>query len=275
MKIDVVDIEKRIGIQLLFDFKSPENALKYSLNHGFAAIELNMSSPAFFPENIDEDSRKILSSSQIPILLHAPDGLSFFNLHNKPLEATVDRLCEIIDFADEIRARCVTIHLGSSYRISVGGKLTLIHEFFPQEYEYALRSSLTRLSEYAKDKTFLCVENTSGSRYNLSKKVLRDFLNKEQLYLTWDIGHTNELKGNKKIKEIEFMQDYLHLIRNCHLHDNHGEWDEHNIIGEGNIDFLFYLSKLVNLDIYFIIEVRPKERAIESYRRLKQILQSQ
>ncbi len=267
------DLIKRIGIQILFDIADPKKALEYTEKHGLGALELNMTSPPFFPENIDDVSRKALISSKIPILLHAPNGLSLFNLHKKPLDAVIDRLLEIIDFAHEIKARCLTIHLGSSYKISVAGELKPIHEILPERYEFTLRYSLERLSEYSRGKTLLCVENTSGFRYDLSLRIMREFLNREQIYLTWDIGHTNRLKGAMRDREIDFMQEYSHLIRNCHIHDNHGGWDEHNIIGEGNVDFDFYLSKLVDLQTYLIIEVRPRERAIESYIRLKKILQ--
>ncbi|MDO9575207.1 MAG: sugar phosphate isomerase/epimerase [bacterium] len=267
-----MDIKERIGFQVLFDFKDPGEALDYAVEQGFSAIEFNMSSPAFFPENISEKTRRMLSISPIPVLLHAPDGLSLFNLHRKPLEGIVDRLCEVIDLADEIKARCVTIHLGSTFHISEGGQMKFMHKLFPKEYESALRYSLKRLSDYAKTKTFLCVENTSGFRYNLSHKVLKDFLSDEELYLTWDIGHTNRLKGEEREREERFMLEYAHLIKNCHIHDNSGGWDEHTVIGDGNIDFIHYLSKLEKLDTYFIIEVRPKERAVESYARLKKML---
>jgi sugar phosphate isomerase/epimerase len=267
-----MDIKERIGFQVLFDFEDQKEAVNYAIRQGFSAIEFNMSSPAFFPENVSEGSRRALATSPIPVLLHAPDGLSLFNLHRKPLEGIIGRLCEVIDLSDEIRARCVTIHLGSTFHVSEGGQLKLMHELFPEEYESALRYSLTKLSEYAKTKTLLCVENTSGFRYSLSHTVMRDFLSDEQIYLTWDIGHTNMLEGREREKEERFMLEYSHLIKNCHVHDNNSGWDEHNIVGEGNIDFTHYLTILEKLDAYLIIEVRPKERAVESYRRLKRML---
>ncbi len=267
-----MDIKERIGFQALFDFKDAREALDYAVRQGFSAIEFNMSSPAFFPENVGEGSRRALSASPIPVLLHAPDGLSLFSLHRKPLDAVICRLSEVVDFAGEIGARCVTIHLGSTFHISEGGRMKFMHELFPGEYEAELRYSLKRLSEYAKEKTLLCVENTSGFRYPLSHRVLRELLADEQLYLTWDIGHTNRLKGEERKREESFMLEYARLIKNCHIHDNHGDWDEHNVIGEGNIDFRYYLSLLEKLDTYFIIEVRPRDRAVESYERLKEML---
>jgi sugar phosphate isomerase/epimerase len=94
------------------------------------------------------------------------------------------------------------------------------------------------------------------------------------LSLTWDIGHTNILKGTNKKEEEDFFIRFLDRIKNCHIHDNNGEWDEHNIIGKGNIDFKKYFSILNNTNSYFILEVRPKERAIKSYKRLKFLLSS-
>lgn len=267
-----MELKKRIGIQILYGVKDAREGLDYAIREGFSAIEFNLSSPIFFPENISDSAKRRLCSSPIPVLLHAPDGLSFFNLHKKALESAIERHYEVIDLGYEIGARCVTIHLGSSSHISESGKLRLMHEIFPEEYESALRYSLKKLSDYAKAKTLLCVENTAGFKYRLAHKVLRDFLSKRELYLTWDIGHTSILKREERKREESFMLEFAELIKNCHVHDNNGDWDEHNIIGEGNIDFSHYLPILKKLDAYLIIEVRPKERAVESYRRLKEQL---
>jgi sugar phosphate isomerase/epimerase len=51
------------------------------------------------------------------------------------------------------------------------------------------------------------------------------------------------------------------------MHDNNGEWDQHNIIGEGNIDFKPYFELLADSDNYYIFEVRPKESAMECVNR--------
>jgi len=258
----------KIGYQALFDFKDAFEAIEFGIEHSFDCVELNQINPSFLPEKYSAVQRERLKNYLFPILIHAPESLSLFNTHRKVLDATLERIYEIIDFGREIDAKGITLHLGSTFTISVGGELIPIHNIL-QEYRDALQHSLIKLAEYSDKKIKLCIENTAGFRYDFSKEVLKNTLETHNLWLTWDIGHTHKIGKTLAQEDEKFFLNFIEKINEVHLHDNHGEWDEHNVIGTGTIDFKYYFELLKSIDPYFIIEVRPKERALESFEALK------
>lgn len=264
-------IRKRLGYQALFDTEDVEEALKYASENGFGAVELNMNDINFLPENcMDEDRRrlqKIAKKLDLSMLLHAPEGLNMMNVHEGVRFAVVERLKEIVDLARDLGASCVTVHLGMSSVISVGGKLVPLHRVYPELYKEAIRSSLHELGEYAKEKTSICLENTEITNERIVREVLVELLRDGNLFLTWDIGHSHQYKTKVRQWEEEFFLDHRKRIKNVHIHDNNGKWDEHNIIGSGTLDLEHYLGILVDLNPFMIFEVRPRERAVECLRR--------
>lgn len=260
----------KLGYQALFDFEDAFEAIEFGIKQGFKCVELNQTNPVFFPEKYSAKQRKKLKNCKFPILLHAPESLSLFNLHKNVLSEILERIFEIIDFAKEIDAQGVTLHLGATFTISIDGKGVWIHEILHEEYRKTLEYSLIKLKKYARNKTRLCIENTSGLRYGFAKKTVEKLLTDKKLWLTWDIGHTNRL-GNKKIDKSLFVK-FIRQVNTVHVHDNHGREDEHIVPGSGNIDFKYYFEILKPVNPYLILETRPKKRAIESLKYILPVL---
>lgn len=264
-------ILKTVGYQAMFDVKDAFEAIEFGIEKGFSCVELNLTSPALCPENYSHEDRKKLRNYEFPILLYAPQGLSLFSLHQPVVEGTLSRLFEIIDFAAELNVKLITIHIGSTFHISLDGKTPYIHEILPDKHAEGLKISLLRIAGYSKDKIPVAIENTGGFRYNLSYKVLDEILADKYLFLTWDIGHTNNLKARKREAEENFFLKFLNKIKNLHIHDNKGNWDEHAILGSGTVDFRRYFKIFENMDVYFTLETRPKEKALQSLEILKKM----
>ena len=105
----------------------------------------------------------------------------------------------------------------------------------------------------------------------MSQKVLDEILTDKYLFLTWDIGHTNNLKAREREAEEKFFFKFLSKVKNVHIHDNKGDWDEHAVIGSGTVDFQKYFKIFENMDVYFTLEIRPKEKALQSLEILKEM----
>ncbi|HID93087.1 MAG TPA: sugar phosphate isomerase/epimerase [bacterium (Candidatus Stahlbacteria)] len=260
-----------IGYQALFDVRDAFEAIEFGIEKGFSCVELNLTSPALCPENYSHEDRKKLRNYEFPILLHAPQGLSLFSLHQPVINGTLNRLFEIIDFGEELNVKLITIHIGSTFHVSLDGKTPYIHEILPDKYAEGLKRSLVRIAEYSKDKVPVAIENTGGFRYDLSHKVLDEVLTDKYLFLTWDIGHTNNLKARERETEEKFFLKFLNKVKNVHIHDNKGDWDEHAVIGSGTVDFQRYFKTFENIDVYFILETRPKEKALQSLEILRKM----
>jgi sugar phosphate isomerase/epimerase len=278
MKMRNEKIGRRLGYQALFDAEDIDDALVYAKDNGFGAVELNLNGLNFLPENyLGEDRRRVRKMAEkmgVQMLLHAPEGLNLLNVQDGVRMAVVERLKEVVDYARDLSAACVTFHLGFSSAISVEGKMLPLYKAYPELYKEVVTSALLELSEYAKGKTNLCLENTEITTSRLVREILVGLLGQGGLCLTWDIGHSHQYNMRVRQWEEEFFLYYKNKIKNTHIHDNNGKWDEHNVLGKGTLDLGHYLPILLDLNSYMVFEVRPRERALESLRKFTECLEA-
>ena len=85
--------------------------------------------------------------------------------------------------------------------------------------------------------------------------------------MTFDIGHANTTG------QVDAMIDrFADRLVNIHIHDNHGQRDEHLTIGDGGIDFDRVLGLLSSYRGNYIIESKNLDSAVESQSRLEKML---
>ncbi len=268
------EISKRLGLQILFDFSDILEAISFVRKSGFKVLEINLNNPYFLSQLKRKEERKKIREEKeagMRILFHALEGFSFFIPERELLENSFSFLKRVLDYLSEVGAERLTIHLGNDLTFGVSGQKVLTYEVFPEIYQRQMEEVVSRMKEISRGKTVLCLENVGGFRYPFVMAIMEKYLG-DSLGLTLDIGHINRLPPEKQKVEKDFFIKNLKHIKNCHIHDNSGEWDEHNIIGEGKIDIPYYLNLLRESDSYLIAEVRPKESALESLRRLKKML---
>ncbi len=268
-------LRSKIGLQILFDFIDITDAIKFAKENSFDNLELNLNNINFYQQlNNPKERKRIRESAKagnVILLFHSPEGLSFFVPDEKIRIATLDTLKRVIDWAKEIEVERVTIHLGTDLFFGTTGKRIPTYEVYPDYFKNSITEVLTNIKKIAKDKTYACIENVGGFRYPFVMEIIDKTLG-DNLALTMDIGHIHRFQGESREKEIKFFKDHIQYIKNCHVHDNNSEWDQHNIIGEGKIDFIPYFKMLAATDSYLIFEVRPKESAVECLKRFNEII---
>ncbi|WP_243108572.1 sugar phosphate isomerase/epimerase family protein [Clostridium rectalis] len=260
---------KKIGYAASIGENNIYETIDFAKKNGMNAVELNLNVPIYFPENFTklqrEDIKNYAYKNGINITMHAPEDISLLQLHDTLRNAGIKRLKEVIDFGIEIGATRMTMHIGSAVCFTLVTRKSYMDEFYYNNYYSILKNTLKDLVNYAQDKIMICVENSGRFPKKLVQEILNDLIKEENLYLTWDIGHSYLNKYN----EVEFFIKNIDRIKTCHIHDNNGVSD-HQIPGTGNIDFKKYFNLLANKDIIYIIEVRPRENAVESLKKLKE-----
>lgn len=268
-------LRARLGLQILFDYNDITEAITFARAQGFDNLELNLNNISFYQQlNKPKERQRIRAAAEankVKLLFHSPEGLSFFVPDERIRQATLDSLSQIIDWAKEIKVERVTIHLGADLFFGLTGKKVPTYEVFPEYFQNSITEVLENIKKFAKGKTYACMENVAGFRYPFVMEILDKTLG-DNLALTMDIGHIHRFQGETREKEIKFFYDHKKFIKNCHVHDNDSEWDQHNIIGEGKIDFIPYFRMLADTDSYLIFEVRPKESAVECLKRFNSII---
>ncbi|CAH2212580.1 sugar phosphate isomerase/epimerase family protein [Tepidibacter aestuarii] len=261
----------KIGYAASVGEKNILDCMEFAKINGFNAVEINMNMKCFFPENYDEKDieniKKYKKENNIEITMHAPEDISLLNLHEKVRRAGIDRLKEIIGFGKNIDASRITIHIGSTPYFTLTDKKCYLDDIYHEEYKSILKSSLIDLSDYCEDKIRLCVENSGKFTQKLYQEILDDIIYEKNVFLTWDIGHSYF----EKYDEIKFFKNNIDKIKTVHVHDVN-DISDHQVVGDGKLDFSKYIEDIGAEDKVYILEVRPREKALESLENLRKFI---
>ncbi len=95
----------------------------------------------------------------------------------------------------------------------------------------------------------LCIENLYS---DTEIPYVFKHIKHKNLKICFDVGHKNFLTP-----KFELLKEYYQFVEVLHLHDNHGQKDEHLVCGKGNIDWQSFAKELsVIPDIVLSAEVR-------------------
>lgn len=260
-------LKKRLGIQILFDFSDITEAIDFAASSGFGALEINLGNIRFGEQLRRARERRRIKKrakgSGVVLTVHALEGPSFFIPSERVRRCAIQELKQILDWAAEIGAKNVIMHLGFDMHYGFGEGNRFTHEQFPEYYEGALFSALSELKSYARHRARLCVENVGGFRFPVSRQVLSKILGRG-LGLCFDVGHISILAEDKKKEEFAFFQRFQQSIYHAHLHHNNGTRDQHLPLGEGTVDVRSYLRLIFRSRAIMVFETRPKEAALKS-----------
>src|SRR5580704_5943386 len=139
----------------------------------------------------------------------------------------MDELKRAIDVADELPFPRMIFHMGGTRETS------------DERKRDAAFSSLEHLILHAKHVgVTICVENTTSEMG--SPAYLRSFIDETRLTglrINFDIGHANLADGPEGNRISESFEPLREFVASAHIHDNHGEKDEHLPPYEGSIDW--------------------------------------
>lgn len=252
------------------------DALRYAAENGFRGVQVAVETPhlAFHrlaPAGCDAIAA-FCADNKLYLTLHGPD-------HAATLLQTDPRLRDgirayfaaLFDFAGLIGARLITFHPGAAARF---GTDTVPRRSVPEEdiahYRRTLRENLDWLTDTAAGRFVLCMENYRLEPFILD--TLQPFLDAGQLHLCWDLAKTYRADGSLDETLEQYFCQNLARVRQVHLHDLR-DGLSHCVIGTGRLDFARFLPRLARADILdYCIEVRPRDKALESLHRLRAML---
>ena len=253
-------------------------ALQYAKAHGFAGVQIADETPHLSFERLSdqdiEEIKEFATAEGLYTTLHAPDHVvSLFQCSRYLSVGVLNYYHALFSFAHAIGSRAVTIHLGSMTVFPTDDETGRIipNEDFPL-YSFNLRKNLEELLKTAEGRFLICVENYGVGLAEL--ELLKPYLGRDGLFLCWDL-----VKSANQPDVEGFYMAHPEWIKQVHLHDRKevasGSVKGHRIIGTGDIDFVRYLSFLMEkADVEdFCIEVRPREKARESLLVLAEIVQ--
>jgi sugar phosphate isomerase/epimerase len=205
-----------------------------------------------------------LASHQLKLVsLHAPTSrdISAMRESGTPLSIcevervrrieAMDELKRVIDVADDLPYARLILHMGGSRETAD-----------PRKRDAAF-SSLEHLILHARHSgVTICVENTLSEMGDPA--YLRAFAEETRLTglrFNFDIGHAHlvELPADERLEKS--FSPLRELVSSVHLHDNHGEKDEHLPLYDGTIDWpaaIKILQSAPQTSLPLILELKEK-----------------
>lgn len=218
-------------------------------------------------EEIDMDHVKALSKKlwdhKIPCTVHAPFmDLSPGGYDRSIRSITRDKLKKAVSVANLLEARACVCHPGyDKWRFDGNEQLWLDGSI--ETWSEVLGEASNNLPVVVEN----IFEETPATFI-----ALFDYFKEKNLWFCFDSGHFNLFS---KVSLDDWLAPLKNRIREMHLHDNHGAFDDHLPIGSGSFPFRelkTFLKKAEMKDIIFTVEPHNEGTVVDSIKRLKEFL---
>ncbi len=259
-------MQRLLSTYLFISRKLTRELLGQIASCGFQGLEIFCSRSHFDYTNKSEvlETGRALADNRLQLAsLHAPTSrdLSATREGGQPLSIcevervrrieAMDELKRAIDVAEEIPFSRMIFHMGGP------------RETADLRKRDAAFSSLEHLILHARHLgVTICVENTTSEMG--APSYLRSFVDETRLAglrFNFDIGHAHLADGPEEDRVAEGFAPLKDLVAGVHIHDNHGEKDEHLPPYDGTIDWLTAVKLLKSApetNLPLVLELKEK-----------------
>jgi sugar phosphate isomerase/epimerase len=258
-------MQRILSTYLFVSKKLTRELLGQIRNAGFDAVEIFGSRSHFDYATRDEVRaiRQALADNQLHMAsLHAPTSrdVSVNREGGAPLSVTevervrrieaMDELKRVIDVAEELPFSRLILHMGGSRETADGRKRDAAFSTLEHLILHARHLGVT-----------VCIENTCSEMGD--PIYLRSFIDETRLTglrVNFDIGHAHLADGPEAERVPKSFEPVRELVASAHIHDNHGDKDEHLPPYDGSIDWPAALPLLqsASADLPLTLELKEK-----------------
>ena len=251
---------------LFFSKRLTPELLTQIAGAGFQGVEI-FATRSHFDYSTRADVRSMamaLADQRLQLTsLHAPTSrdLSVNREGGTPLSITevervrrieaMDHLKRVLDVAEDLPFSRLILHMGGSREAAD-----------PRKRDAAF-SSLEHLTLHAKHLgVTVCIENTTSEMGEPAYlRAFADETRLSRLRFNFDIGHAHLAEGPVDDRVAKGFEVLRNLVASAHIHDNHGEKDEHLPPYDGTINWasaLKLLDSAPTKDLPLTLELKEK-----------------
>lgn len=233
---------------------------------GFQGVEIFCSRAHFDYANRAEvrEMAKALADHRVSLAsLHAPTSrdLSATREGGQPLSIceverirrieAMDELRRALDVADDLPFARMIFHMGGSRET---------HDLRKRDAAFSTLEHLMLHARHAG--VTICIENTTSEMGDSA--YLRSFVDETRLTglrFNFDIGHAHLADGPEEERIEKSFAPLRELVAGVHVHDNHGEKDEHLPPYDGSIDWraaIKMLKTAPEANVPLVLELKEK-----------------
>lgn len=259
-------MQRTLSTYLFVSKKLTRELLAQIRGAGFHAVEI-FGTRSHFDYATREEVRGIgqaLADNQLQLSsLHAPTSrdISVNREGGAPLSVTevervrrieaMDELKRVIDVAEDLPFPRLILHMGGSRETADPRKRDAAFSTLEHLILHARHAGVT-----------ICIENTPSEMGEPA--YLRSFIDETRLTglrVNFDVGHAHLTEGPESERMAKNLEPLRELVVSAHIHDNHGEKDEHLPPYDGTIDWPMALRVLrsnTSSDLPLTLELKEK-----------------
>jgi sugar phosphate isomerase/epimerase len=260
-------MQRILSTYLFVSKKLTRELLAQIRSAGFDAVEIFGSRSHFDYATREEvrATRQALADNQLQMAsLHAPTSrdVSVNREGGAPLSVTevervrrieaMDELKRVIDVAEELPFSRLILHMGGSRETADGRKRDAAFSTLEHLILHARHIGVT-----------ICIENTCSEMGDPA--YLRSFIDETRLTglrINFDIGHAHLADGPEAERIPKSFEPVRELVASAHIHDNHGDKDEHLPPYAGTIDWSSALPLLHSASVDLPLTLELKEKSV-------------
>ena len=250
---------------MLYSLGEPFNRMvKHLKNIGTSYIEIVDDGAHELTSKRIKTLKETAKSYNLTYSLHAPFAdVNIASPIKSLLNASIKRVKQSIEHANDLGAKLLVFHPGA---------LTGISQFYPGAQWKQNIASIQEIYATAEDYGVnVAIENLPGKYWFLmnSPEQFSKFYRETNLPLgiVMDLGHAH-LEGLIK----PFFNQLADKIVHIHASDNDGTDDQHNGVGDGNIDYTWLAETLKKIRYDKSVIVESTKAVPESIAKLRQLL---
>jgi sugar phosphate isomerase/epimerase len=183
-------------------------------------------------ELIKDDVRYGRDSLGMRFQVHAPlSDVNIGSVHEPMRTAAVDEIKQAVMMCRQLEIPLVTIHPGFVQGIAFLNKARALEK---------TKESVKEIAAYAMGQSVTVVVENLPANINATCTQAAELLEAIEgsgLGICFDMGHANTAG------QMDEMLKLVDRFKNVHLHNNDGQWDQHNRVDDGSSD----LSKVVSV----------------------------
>lgn len=256
----------QFGMPSLVEAKTVEQCAQVCAELGLAFVELNANFPQFQPVRLQtEELKKIAEKYGIGYTLHLDDDLSIADFNDYVCDAYCRTVRETIELAKKADIRVLNMHLskGAVYTLPQR-KLYFFGEYL-QEYLKRIRAFRDSCEALIGDSDVrISVENCDGW-LDFHRAAIDILLESPVFQLTLDAGHNFCAGGMDK----PVFDTNLPRLKHVHLHDARAPKQDHQPLGEGEMDIPVLLKLAEDNGCTVVLETKTEEGLRRSVQWLK------
>jgi len=214
------------------------------------------------PENLAE-AKQIAETTDLVITIHLPySDLNLASMNQPIWEETVRQMKACLSLACDF-ARLAVVH---------PGHLSPLGMQMPDTAWSQNITGIRQICDHAADLDMkIAVENMVNMPALLGRRPeeiagILETVDRENVGFIFDVGHANT---NGNVENFLKLKD---IMIHAHMHDNHGERDEHLPVGNGNVPWNKVAAGLKDYKGRIVTESRSLEEGQRSVNRLKKLM---